>query len=532
MRLRPYQLEAVTGTIEALNESRSALGVAATGLGKTVIIGEVIRRRPRGRKLVIAHRGELVRQLETTIRRMTNMRVGVDMNVERAFMADDVVVATVQTMNAGRMAAYPADHFADIIIDEAHHSVASSYAAVIQRFPNASVFGVTATPDRSDELALGRVYDRVAFDYDIDFGVGQSWLVPVASRRIPTPRLDFSGVRTTAGDLNGGDLAKLMLEEDHLHSVATPTVEQTGDKRTLVFAASVNHADRLCEIINRHKPGTCAWVSGETPAGERAAILDAFRGGRLQYLVNVGVLTEGFDDPGIEYVVMARPTKSRALYAQMLGRGTRPLPEASIDDHHDSVDSRRQAIADSPKPRVTIIDFIGNVGRHSLVTALDILAGDYDKEIVASVTRKAESQDVDISAALAEELAERQRIALMAAMRERERRLGVVARAEYDVIDVDPFVVLDVPPIRSRAWDRGHRAKGGIVDRLRQEGVFQPEALGEAGAKRLMTRLVSDKMKGRPTYKQKAALKYLGVSEIPATAQQAAELLRSLQVKP
>lgn len=214
------------------------------------------------------------------------------------------------------------------------------------------------------------------------------------------------------------------------------------------------------------------------------------------------------------------------------GRGTRPLPAANIDDHHRDGDARKVAIAASAKPRVTIIDFVGNVGRHALVSAADILAGDYDSEIVAKVMRRAESGDVDIAAAMAEEAAERQRLAMLAALRERERRLGIIARAEYELIDVDPFAALDVPPVRSRVWDRGHRAKGPMVDRLRDEGVFKPETLGEAGARRLFQAIIHDKMHNRPTYKQRSQLKFLGVSDVPATKDEAANLLRSLAVKP
>ena len=137
--------------------------------------------------------------------------------------------------------------------------------------------------------------------------------------------LDYNQVRTTAGDLNARDLAAVMEKEHHLHAICTPTLEIAGTKKTLVFAASVAAAERMCEIFNRHKP--CArWLCGKTPKADRRQMIAGFAAAEFNILVNVGVLTEGFDDPGIEVIVMARPTKSQALWIQMVGRGSRIAP--------------------------------------------------------------------------------------------------------------------------------------------------------------------------------------------------------------
>jgi len=530
---RPYQSAAVASTADALTTARSALGVAATGLGKSRIMARNVRLRAgmgNRRQLVVAHRHELVNQLRDTMAALTGLSVGVDMAEYRSGR-EAVVVGTVQSLG-NRLGRFAADEFECIHVDEAHHSIASSYGELFGYFKDAKIAGYTATPDRSDELAMGRRYDTIAFDYDIHFGVSQSWLVPVHSQRVHIKGLDLSGVRTTAGDLNAGDLAKIVEDERLMLEAASSLVDIVGNRRTIVFTASVYHAERFAEIINRFRPGTANWVCGETPKDERAARLKAFADGSIQFMCNCGVLTEGYDNPGVEVVAMARPTKSRALYTQMAGRALRPLPSAGIDNHHASEPNRRAAIASSGKASALIVDFVGNAGRHALVTTTDILAGDYDKEIVAKVTRRAGDGPVDVSAAMVEELAERRRIAALLAQQERDRRMGIVARAQYELVDVDPFETLDVPPIASRAWDSGHRARGPIVDRLRAEGVFKPETLGQAGARRLFAQILEGKLHGRPTYKQLAALKFLGVTNTPATQQQAADMLKQLGAKP
>jgi superfamily II DNA or RNA helicase len=165
-----------------------------------------------------------------------------------------------------------------------------------------------------------------------------------------------------------------------LHGIAAPTIELTGDRKTLIFAASLAQAERLTEIINRHKPNSAKWVHGGTPKEERRSLFPAYTASEFQYLVNIGVTTEGFDEPGIEVVVMARPTKSRNLYAQMVGRGTRTLP--GVIDYIEDPEDRKNAIHDSGKPSLEVIDFVGNAGQYKLITSADILGGRYDDEIV------------------------------------------------------------------------------------------------------------------------------------------------------
>jgi superfamily II DNA or RNA helicase len=319
--LRPYQSKALEGIHEQLEQNNSTLLVMATGVGKTVVFSRLAKEyMDLGRIMVLAHREELVSQALLRLRDITGCEADVEMADYRAnsygAFRSRLVISTIQTQIAGpgkgRMGKFDPDEFSLLIIDEAHHSAAKSYRRVIDYYrqnPNLKVLGVTATPDRADELALGRIFESVAYEYDIKEGVDDGWLVPIRQQSVFVEGLDYSTVRTTAGDLNGADLARVLEFEETLHGIAAPIVELTGDRRTLIFAASLAQAERLTEILNRHKPESARWVHGGTPKEARRALFPAYAAGEFQFLVNVGVATEGFDEPGIEVVAMARPTK-------------------------------------------------------------------------------------------------------------------------------------------------------------------------------------------------------------------------------
>ena len=165
-----------------------------------------------------------------------------------------------------------------------------------------------------------------------------------------------------------------------MYGVSEAIIEEAGNKKTLIFTSSVAHSKGLADILNIHKPGMAASVDGKTPKDERRLILADYKAGNIQYLCNVGVATEGFDVPGIECIAIARPTMSRSLYAQMVGRGTRPLPD--IVDGLGLSDRRCDAILSSSKPNCVVLDFVGNSGKHKLVSAADVLGGNYNSDIV------------------------------------------------------------------------------------------------------------------------------------------------------
>ena len=467
MKLRDYQERAVDGTFAAWDEGRSALVVLPTGCGKTIVFASVIQRLltdggKKARVLVLAHREELIAQAKDKIAMVVpSARIGIEMAELKAndFFGQppEVVVSSVQTQNSGkppRMEKFAPKDFAAVIVDEAHHAIAKTYRRVIDWFlkgnPACKLLGVTATPDRKDEAALGSVFERVACDYGIADAISDGWLVPIRQQLVSVESLDYSGIRTCGGDLNQKDLAEVMEQEENLQRIAAPTLEIVGNRRAIVFAASVKQAERLAEILNRGSGKLADWISGETPKDVRRDKLERFKRGELRYMVNVGVLTEGFDDAGVDVVVMARPTKSRALYAQMAGRATRPSAKIasllgkgpSEECKVKSAEWRRKLIADSDKPSCLIVDFVGNSGRHKLISSIDILGGRYDYEVVARAKEKMKSKGAangeeasDVSEAL--ETAKREIEAEKAEI-ERKRKL-VLAKAKYVTRAVDPF---------------------------------------------------------------------------------------------
>ena len=515
MQVRPYQQEAIDGIYNALDQADSTLIVMATGTGKTITFSVVADEyMKRGRVMILAHRAELIYQAQDKLMAVTGVEADIEMGenhvAEFGAWQSKAVVSTIQTQKAGmaglgRMSKFNPDEFSLLIIDECHHSAAKSYREVIeyyQRNPNLKVLGVTATPDRADELALGQIFKSVAYEYGIMEGITDGYLVPISQRAVFVDGLDYSTIRTTMGDLNGGDLSRVMEQEESLHGIASPTLELIGDKKTLVFCASLDQSSRLTEIFNRHTADIARSISGGMEKDERRSLFKDYAAKRFQILVNVGVATEGFDDPGIEVVVMARPTKSRSLYAQMAGRGTRVLPGV-IDVINDSV-ARRAAILSSAKPTLEIIDFVGNSGRHKLMTTADILGGHYSEEVIERATRnseeasKKESVPVDIITEL-----KKAEIQIAKEAREREeadKRDGLVAKAKFSTATVNPFDIMDVMPERTPNWHKGRIPTENQVAMLEKNGV-DVGGLDFTHASQLIDRIISRRKEDKASYK-------------------------------
>jgi superfamily II DNA or RNA helicase len=517
MKLRPYQNDAVTAIRKEWETVDSTLLVLPTGTGKTICLAEIIRRAFPRRALVLAHREELIFQAADKVSRVTGFRCDVEMASYRADLDDmlggpQVVVSTIQTQTAGadgggRMTRFDPSYFGLLIVDESHHSTAASYRRCLNYYrqnPRLKVLGVTATPDRADEEALGQVYDTVAYDYEILDAIHDGWLAPVEQQMVSVSDLDYSGCRTTAGDLNGADLAQVMEDEKTLHGIAAPTIEITKNKRTLVFASSVAHAERLAEILNRHRDGCAAWLCGKTEKEDRRKILSSFAAGNIQYVVNVGVLTEGFDDPGVECIVMGRPTKSRALYAQMIGRATRPLP--GIVDGLESPELRRAGIAASKKPSCLIVDFAGNAGRHKLMTTADILGGKNSDEAIAAAVEKAKATGEPVRMDEAIDAAEAE---LERARRAAARRANLTARAKWSATAVNPFDAFGLAPAKERGWDTGRtltEKQRAILDR---QGIDTSQLTFTQG-RQLLSEIFRRWDKGLCSYKQARTLRKYG----------------------
>jgi type I site-specific restriction endonuclease len=259
-----------------------------------------------------------------------------------------------------------------------------------------------------------------------------------------------------------------MEEEKTLHGIAHPAYELAAGRKTLVFAASVAHAERMCEIFNRHKIDCARWVCGKTNKDERRQMFADYAKGRFQILVNVGVATEGFDEPSIEVVALARPTKSRALYSQMVGRGTRPL--AGVVDGVGAADLRRRAISESGKTCLEVIDCVGNSGRHKLISAADILGGKYTDEVIERATHNAQEKSKEGKPADVMEELNRASLQIREEC-ERERRRHVVGVAEYSSTEINPFDLFDISPERERGWNKGRALTGKMAAMLARNGI-------------------------------------------------------------
>lgn len=497
MILRPYQSAASDAIFKEWQDNDSTLVVLPTGGGKTILFADVIRRVFPRRALVIAHREELIFQARDKIQRVTGLSADVEMGEYRSdgglFGSARVVVSTIQTQcsggdGGGRMAKFDPSQFGLLIIDEAHHATSPSYRRVIDYYrtnPALKVLGVTATPDRADEEALGQVFQSVAFDYEVLDAIHDGWLVPIEQQMVHVEGLDYSDVRTTAGDLNGGDLAAVMEAERNLQPMASASLAIIGQRRALVFTSSVKAAEMTAEIFNRHRPNMAAWVCGKTDRDERRGVLADFASGKVQVVCNCGVLTEGFDDPGVEVVIMGRPTKSRALYSQMVGRSTRPLP--GVVDGPQTPEARKAAIAESAKPSCLVVDFVGNAGRHKLITSADILGGKVSEEALERAVKRvsAAGGPVNMTEALDEaeaELREQKRLV------EAARRANLVAKARFTTQAVDPFDVLHLDPVKTRGWDAGRHLTEKQRSLLAKQGI-NPDRLSFAEARQLIAEI-------------------------------------------
>lgn len=490
--LRPYQVAARDSVYREWADVRSTLLVLATGTGKTFCAGEILRERAsHGRILWLAHRSELLDQARDTL----EDRIGLACELEKAgnfarrdsglFGASPVVVASVQTLRGARLEKWPREAFSTIVVDEAHHAAASTYRDILSHFARAKVLGLTATPDRGDGLALAPIFDSVAYEYGIREAIGEGYLCPIVQRSVLCDDLDLSDVRTIAGDLDQGALERKLSVEAVLHQVAAPLVELAGTRQTVVFCAGVAQAHALVEVLGGYTdPRRVAAIDGTTPDEVRQDRLARYASGEIQYIANCAVLTEGWDAPRTACVAVARPTKSRALYTQMLGRGTRIAPG---------------------KADCLVLDFVGNAGRHSLVTPIDVLAGrELPPEVRARAEQLASTKPSD------EALAQAELEAVERAKRDEERRLRearIKAQVAYRAQTVDPFG----GDFSTR--EAGPRCTVKQADYLRALGVdvakYTPS---RREAATFLDRIAERRRKGLCSYKQAKVLIRAGLS--------------------
>ena len=325
MELRPYQMEAVEKVeSEWASGVKRTLLVLPTGTGKTICFARVTEDCVRNgdRVLVLAHRGELLEQAADKIAKATGLSCSVEKAEETCLNSFyRVTVGSVQTlMRKSRLDRFDPDHFGTIIIDEAHHALSPSYRNVIDYFDSAKILGVTATPDRGDMKNLGEVFESLAYEYRITQAIKEGYLCKIKALTIPL-KLDISNVGISAGDYKAGEIGTAL--DPYLDQIADQMKEHCTDRKTVVFLPLIATSQKFRDILNA-KGFHAAEVNGDS--ADRAEILEDFENGKYNVLCNSMLLTEGWDCPSVDCIVVLRPTKVRGLYCQMVGRGTRLYP--------------------------------------------------------------------------------------------------------------------------------------------------------------------------------------------------------------
>lgn len=373
MNLRPYQLETVRAVVKGWNDPGDGdpsrqLVVVPTGGGKTVIFAKLaeIKAGVGQRTLVLAHREELIGQAVAKIRAATGIEAHVEKAERRAHPSARVVVASVQTLvRAARLNTWPEDHFGLVVCDEAHHAISSSWQTVLARFHStADVVGVTATPDRGDKRTLAEYFTSLAYEVRLVDLIRDGYLSPITLRAIPV-EIDIRAVRSVAGDLDAEQLGDAL--EPYLGQIARAIRTYAPGRRTLAFLPLIETSKKFAAAC-RAEGLRAEHVDGvDDRRGEKLA---AFEQADWDVLSNAMLLTEGYDDPGIDCVLVLRPTKSRALYAQMIGRGTRPHPL---------------------KDNLLILDFLWMHERHSIARPASLVASNDDEaDVMQTIARERE----------------------------------------------------------------------------------------------------------------------------------------------
>lgn len=344
MELRPYQKEAKEAVFEQWgNGTRRTLLVLPTGCGKTIVFAKITEDCVQNgdRVLILAHRGELLEQAADKIAKATGLGCATE-KAEQSCLGSwfRITVGSVQSlMRETRLSRFPEDYFNTIIIDEAHHCISDSYQRVLNHFTDAKVLGVTATPDRGDMKNLGQVFESLAYEYTLPKAIKEGYLSPIKAVTIPL-QVDLTGVGVQSGDFKAGDLGTAL--DPYLERIAEEMEKYCREKKTVVFLPLVKTSQKFRDILNGHG-FRAAEVNGES--SDRAEILEDYAAGKYNVLCNSMLLTEGWDCPDVDCIVVLRPTKVRSLYCQMVGRGTRLAPG---------------------KDHLLLLDFLWHTERHEL----------------------------------------------------------------------------------------------------------------------------------------------------------------------
>ena len=491
-QLRPYQAEAKQAILSAWDDGyQKTLLVLPTGCGKTVVFSSVAENQvDKGhRVLIMAHRGELLSQAADKLKEAS----GLDSALEKAESTSlgsflPVTVGSVQTLaQERRLARFPSDYFQDIIVDEAHHCLSDSYKRVLSHFPDANILGVTATPDRGDMRNLGEFFDSKAYEYSMSDAIRGGYLCPIKAQLIPL-ELDIGNVGITSGDYNVGEIGHAL--EPYLKQIAQEMKTYCKGRKTVVFLPLIATSQKFCQMLNDIGL-SAAEVNGNSE--DRTEILSDFEAGKFDVLCNSMLLTEGWDCPSVDCIVILRPTKVRSLYQQMVGRGMRLAPG---------------------KEHLLLLDFLWMTERHDLCRPSALISK--DEAIAKKIDRQMMDDEYGVDLIEAEQQAERDVLAereaalakQLAEMRKRKRKL--VDPLQYALSIAAEDLTNYVPTF---AWEMAPPSKKQI-EFLEKRGIYGESVENMGKASLLIDRLMRRQQEGLATPKQIRCLERYGFRQV------------------
>jgi superfamily II DNA or RNA helicase len=490
--LRPYQQQA-RDRIHAewdAGHTRTLL-VLPTGTGKTIVFASVAADQVRAgdRVLILAHRGELLEQAADKLRRAT----GLGSAVEKAGSTClgswfNVVVGSVQTLQrTARLERFPRDYFGTIIIDEAHHAITDGYRRILDYFESAKVLGVTATPDRGDMRNLGEVFDSLAFEYKLTDAIKEGYLCKIMAQTVPL-QLDISSVTLSGGDYAVADLGTAL--DPYLEQIAAEMAVRCKDRKTVVFLPLIRTSQKFRDLLNTYG-FRATEVNGQSD--DRRQVLADFDAGKYNVLCNSMLLTEGWDCPSVDCVVVLRPTKVRSLYSQMVGRGTRLFPG---------------------KTDLLLLDFLWMTDKHELCRPADLVCEDRTvaRQMTEHLAETGCPEDIEEAAAQASEDVVAQREEALAKQLEEQRRkkAKLVDPLQYEMSIQAEDLAGYVPAF---GWEAGPPSEQQTAA-LEKLGIL-PDAVESAGkAALLLDRLNKRRDEGLTTPKQIRCLEKYGFQHV------------------
>lgn len=492
MTLRPYQTDAKDAVLSEWDKGhRKTLLVLPTGTGKTVVFSKVVENQVnKGRRaLIMAHRGELLDQAADKLKEAS----GIDCVLEKAESSSlgspvPVTVGSVQSLaQPKRLARFPADYFSDIIVDEAHHCLSDSYKRVLDHFPNANILGVTATPDRGDMKDLGEFFDSKAYEYTITQAIKEKYLCPVKAQMIPL-ELDISDVGISSGDYAVGEIGTAL--EPYLNQIALEMLNYCKGRKTVVFLPLIKTSQKFCELLNCYGL-RAAEVNGNSE--DRADILADFENGEYDVLCNSMLLTEGWDCPAVDCIVVLRPTKVRSLYQQMVGRGMRLYPG---------------------KDHLLLLDFLWMTERHDLCRPSAIISKDADiaKKIDDAMMGTGDGIDLIDAEEKAERdiLAEREQSLARQLAEMRRRKAKLVDPLQYAMSIAAEDLANYVPTF---AWEMAPPSEKQLQF-LEKRGINSGAVDNMGKASLIIDRLMRRQEEGLSTPKQIRCLERFGFRQV------------------